>query len=50
MEALIDSTIKHLLEETVKGNTTYDGALKLTQAALNLSHTKEILSMIKKRD
>ena len=46
MKAAVDSRIKTLLEE-IKREIRPDDALKLSQAALNLSHVKATLDLVK---
>lgn len=43
IENVIDSAIESLASRSVRGDITYDGALKFTQAALNLANTKDRL-------
>ena len=42
MEEAIESAIK-LLAEKITGDVKADDALKFTQAALNLAHTKQVI-------
>lgn len=47
MDIVIDNAIR-VLAEQIKRDTGPDSALKLTQAALNLAHTKATLALTKK--
>jgi hypothetical protein len=49
MKATIDKTIETLMECITKKTTSTD-ALKYTQSALNLAHTKSVLANIEEKD